>query len=367
MSTATLGGHRATAARLAIPAWGVPWGECTLDEEVTLSGRVELVIADLTVSCTVVSGGPTKGRSHYRVVAGAGGWGRTVGRSGHANDAGTSVASLLRTLATDAGETLAGDLPETRLGPSWARESMPAVRTLELLAPRGWYIDELGLTRIGRRPAAALAVEATRGPADTVLQRVTLAAESIATILPGVIVDGIEAFDVLHEVSGEGGLRSTIWGAGYAGGQLEDVMAGYILRVLPWLLYARGPVEYRVVDQAGERLTLQPIRVSLGMPDLDRIVMRPGVPGVRADVQLGSRVLVQFIEADPSRPVVTGFEDAEGGGFAHELLELSAEDDDVPSNPIGRVVRYGDSVTFSSPGPGVLMMGTPAPFSRVKG
>jgi len=374
MSTATLGGHRATTARVAIPAWGVPWAEVALDEEVTLSGRVELVVADLTLSCTVVSGGPTKGRSHYRVVGGAGGWGRVVGERGHASDAGVAVETLLRAVALDAGETLAGDLPATRVGPSWGREAGPAYRTLELLAPRGWYVDEQGLTRIGRRPSAALAVEATRGPIDTVMQRVPLAAESIASILPGVVVDGIEAVDVLHEVAA-GGLRSTIWGAGYAGGQLEDVVIAYVLRVLPWLRYARGPFEYRVVDQAGERLTLQPVRVSLGMPDLDRVVMHPGLPGGRADVQLGSRVLVQFIEGDPSRAVVTGFEDAEGGGFVPDRLDLCTELEAGVSDPSGRVLCWGDTIMMplgsaGTPTPTPIApdpTSLPGSFTRVRG
>jgi hypothetical protein len=362
VSTATLAGYRATSARLHVPAWGAPWADAVLDDEVELSGRVELAIADLTVSCTIVSGGPSKGRSSYRLVGGAGGWGRVVGeRSYKNNDAGIAVASVLRDLAADAGETLAGDLPTTRVGPHWLREAGRAHQTLELLAPRGWYVDEQGRTIIGRRAATELAVEATLGPVDRARATVTLAAESIATVLPGVTVAGIEALDVLHEVT-SGGLRSTIWGEGYAGGQLEDVVAAYVLRLFPWLRYTRGPFEYRVVDQEGERLTLQPVRVSLGLADIERVAVRPGVPGVRADVQLGSHVLVQFIEADPSRPAVVGFEDAEGGGFTPDTIIIGRDGAD----PTGPFLRAGEIVALSDVSPSVILTGLGIPGIPVK-
>jgi len=367
MSTATLDGHRVTRARLQIPAYGPGWAEVTLDEEVTLAGSVTLTIADLSWVGTVASGGPTGGRSGYRLVGGAGGWGREVAAKPYANDAGVKLSTVATDVAAAAGETLAGDIPTTRLGQWWAREAGPAGRVLDLLAPRAWYVDELGQTRFGRRPSAALAVEATRGPADLSVGRVTLAADSIATILPGVIVDGIEALDVLHEVGGGSGLRSTIWGVGAAGDRsLEYAFEAYLLRLFPWLPYART-VEYRVVTLDGERANLQAVLSSIGLPDLERVVTRPGVPGVRAEPALGSRVLVCFVNADPGRPAIVAFEEAEADGFAPTVLELSQEDDNAPTSPIGRVVRYGDSVTFLSPGVGVLSMGTPAPFSRAKG
>jgi hypothetical protein len=86
----------------------------------------------------------------------------------------------------------------------------------------------------------------------------------------------------------------------------------------------RGVTEYRVVTLEGERLNLQPVHVSSGMPDQRRVPVRPGVAGCRAEVALGSRVLLGFVNSDPDRPYVASFEDAEGAGFQPDTLSLLA-------------------------------------------
>lgn len=335
MSTATLNDIRATHARLSIPAWGISWAEVSLDGEHTLEGAATLKIADLSLACTVVSGGPAKGRSYYRVAGGAGGWGKTIPAKGYADDAGVKVASILQDAANEAGEMLdATTLPTTRLGPAYERDAGPASRALALLSPEQWYVGEDGRTRIGRRPAADLSVKAALGVIDRARGVVPLAAESIATILPGVRVEGLEALDVLHEVTPRG-LRSTLWTT-----LRTDALRRLFDALYPENRY-RGVFEYRVVSQEGERLNLQPVRVSLGMPDVRRAIVRPGIPGCRADVEMASRVLVAFVDQDPSRPVVVAFEDAEGDSFVPDRLDLA--------DAGGRVLRDGERVTVFGP------------------
>jgi hypothetical protein len=132
----------------------------------------------------------------------------------------------------------------------------------------------------------------------------------------------------------------------------------------------RGLYEYRVVTQEDERLNLQAVQVALGMPDIRRAFVRPGVAGCRADVALGSRVLVAFVNADPARPVVVGFEDAEGAGFAPGRLDLVGEDDAavIAADAPGRVVRFGDTIMMPSgsaatPTPTVVVANPVAPSS----
>jgi hypothetical protein len=139
-------------------------------------------------------------------------------------------------------------------------------------------------------------VPAIRGPFDRARGTVTLAAESIATILPGVVVDGLEALDVVPEVDVESGLRSTVWGAGVSTTSRRlAAIKRIVAQLFPENAY-RGLFSYRVVSQSGERLNLQAERVSMEMPDLKRVRVRPGLPGCKAQHALGSLVLVGFVE-----------------------------------------------------------------------
>jgi hypothetical protein len=323
VSTATLAGHRVTHARVTLPAWGAFWAEVSLDEEVSLSGRVALSVADLQLSGTVMSGGPgPKGRSSFRLAGGAGAWGKKIPAKSYANDAGVKASTILVDAAKACGETLdPTTIPDVRLGPAWTREEAVAARALEQIAPAGWYVGQDGTTRIGKRPPTTLTTPASIGPVDQARRCVPLAADAIAAIVPGVVVEGIEAADVLHELT-PSGLRSTIWGKGPADTSRELAAFRRLLEQLDPARRFRGIYEYRIVTQDGDRVNLQPIRISTGMPDLQRVVVRPGIPGARADHTLGARVLVGFVDADPARPVVVGFEDAEGGGFVPTQLYL---------------------------------------------
>lgn len=108
----------------------------------------------------------------------------------------------------------------------------------------------------------------------------------------------------------------------------------------------RGIWEYRVVAQNGERLDLQAASSRFGLPDLRAVRVRPGVPGCKAQHAIGSLVLVAFVDSDPARPCVVGFDDPDSPGFVPDALELVGEDDSIATTPsvAGRVVRYGDTV-----------------------
>jgi hypothetical protein len=177
--TAALNTIRATHALATIPSWGLWHAEVNLDGEHTLSGAATLTIADLTLSGTVLSGGPESGRTPVWIVGGRGGWGRVIPEKSYANDAGVKVATILRDAAAACGETIdEASLPTTRVGPAWVRREGRASRTLALVAPRNWYVREDGVTVIGQRAASTLDAKVTHGPVDKARGKVTLAATS---------------------------------------------------------------------------------------------------------------------------------------------------------------------------------------------
>lgn len=332
-------GHVVTDARLTIPAWGASYVDVSLDGETALSGAVTLSMADLSWQGTVLSGGPAQGRSYFRAVAGAAGWGKTLSRRSYANDAGVKLLKILSDAAGEVGETFDPSTidPSASVGPYFVRPADLACRLLEQLAPNAWYVGEDGKTRLGSRPATTLPAPATAtSQVDLARGTVTLASDSIAGILPGLSVGGLVAVDVEHSADAKEGLRSKIWGAQGAGLSRRLAALRAIAAQMDPDRNFRAVWEYRIVTQDVERLNLQAVRVSTGMPDLQRVIVRPGVPGVKANYALGATVLVGFVNADPSRPVVLAFTDAESGGFVPTLTMLAGG-----GAAVGRV---GDSV-----------------------
>lgn len=326
--SASLNGFRITSARVHLPAFGAWYVEASLDTEQTIAkgAAAKVVLSDLTLVGTVLSGGPEKGRSDYIVIGGKGGWANDLPKKSYANDLGVKLSTILSDAATAVGETIdLGSRSAEKVGPAYVRKQGPAARLLERHAPGAWYVDSSGTTKLGRRAASTLSAKVPRvSPVDHARGTVTLAPETLADLQPGVVVDGLEAVDVIHEISAKAGLRSTVWGK--RGGGFSRRLQAFrdLLNQLDPDRDFRAVWEYRVVTQSGDRLNLQPVRASSGMPDLSRVPVRPGVAGAKSNVTLGSKVLVGFIDAQPSRPVVLAQEEVGAEGYKPILTTIDA-------------------------------------------
>lgn len=337
MSTATLNGLRVPECRAQIPASGLWFADVKVDDVASLTGSVALKIADLEMVGTIISGGVYEGVGRYRVQGGAGRWGHTIPAKDYSNDAGVKLSTVISDAAQAAGEPLdTSTIPAGIVGTKWSRVRGPSSWTLQALLPGGWYVGEDGVTRCGSRPAAPYTVPAERTSVDLARGRVELAAGVLTGLVPGAVVEGLTAVDVEHVVA-DRTVRSVLWGQGVAPGSRRLAAFRVLLdRLLPDYRY-RGVYECRVVTQEGERLNLQPVRSGLGLPDLRRVRVRPGVPGVKALHALGSLVLVAFVDADPGRAVVVSADDAESPGWMPLTLTLG-------DAPVLGVARQTDAV-----------------------
>lgn len=149
-----------------------------------------------------------------------------------------------------------------------------------------------------------------------------------------------------------------------------------------------GPKEYRVaaVHSAGAFVDATPVDGSLGLPPISRAPFL-GAPGLAAEVQLGSRVLVAFVDASPSKPVVMATEGQDGSGFIpttalldasgtirigehSSIVRMGSGSETLSSAQAaleGRVVRYGDPITFGTPGSTLpISFAAPSPVSKVR-
>lgn len=326
--TNTLGTEPVMTGRVSIPGYGMPWIDTTLTEPATLTGAQVFTLGGVTMNATVVAGGPYQGRARYRLVGGAGGWGKSVAAKAYNDDAGVKVSKLAQDLASACGETL-GTLPTTRRGPHYARDAKAAFLTLNEIAPRAWYVDLDGVTKFGERPTATYTGDGTVVRVDQAARFVELALDALDTsLVPGVQVVTPEfttppATDVEWSIDAKRLTCRAYWGAPVRERRL-DALAQIVEGLFPWLRYV-GTFEYRVVTQEGERLNLQVVRSSTGMPDLARVPVRPGISGWRQDVTPGELVLVTFADRDPSRPQVVNHDHADSEGWIPTLIEFGGE------------------------------------------
>ncbi|HEY3499764.1 MAG TPA: hypothetical protein VGK73_33965 [Polyangiaceae bacterium] len=332
--TFSLNGHACISGRVDIPGVGLWYASVDLAGEVELEGAVTLTVLDTTWSGFVIAGGPVDGRSRYRLVAGAGGWGRDLPSRAYANDAGLPLARILADAATEAGEPAPASPPATILGPHYVRPVQPAAFVLNALAPRGWYARADGVVELATRPAGPFpkAPVVERNPAARVIELALT--DSATDVLPGIQTEYGPVSDAELEF-GADGVRARLYAAPTPGRRAQ-AYARIVAASDPGARF-RGVFEYRIVSQVGDRLNLQPVRTRASMPDLARVPVRMGVPGVRAQHALGSQVLVVFLDADPSRPVVLGFDSPEQPGWHPLFLELGGP------GPLG-VARQTDPV-----------------------
>lgn len=346
----TLAGRRITHASIDVPGWGLWHADVSIDEEASLSGSVELSLADLSLRGTILFGGPYQGRSRYRIVAGGGGWGRILAPKSYESDAGVKVSTVLGDAANGCGERMETIPPTRKVGPSFTRPSdQPASAVLEQIAPSAWYVDEAGLTRLGVREASAPVGSFTRVARDEARGTIEIASDTIAWIRPGLVVDGMKVVDVRHDFTPDGGLRSIVWSTQGATGSRRLRAWRKLFDACDPFRRFRGLSEYRVVSAGTTRVDLAPARVASEMPPLRRVLARPGVAGCSAVLRPGSLVLVGFADSDPARPHITHFEDAEGDGFLPISITIA--------NGVQPAARMGDAVV-AGPFAGVVTSGS---------
>lgn len=357
-------GHPLTKVRLTVGNTG-PWhAECDFEVAPELAGRVTLAIGALQLSGTIApeQDGTFGLQRKCHIVAGAGGWSGELVPKGYHNDAGVKARNVAEDAAREVGETLGTFVPRAeRIGVDYVRQVGPAARALEdVIGGAPWWVDYAGLTHVGPRPPVVLPESAYEVLAyDPRARVVTLAVDDPGAMQIGAVLS--ERLDVPQtvrefelSVTAEA-IRVKAWcgGADDASGHLVGVLRALAARFGDGKLL--GKYRYRVVRMAGQRVELQSVRRSVGLPDLLAVSMWPGVAGAHAELAAGAEVLVEFIEGDRTQPIVSHFAGADGAGFVPVSLTFCESTQ--------RVARQGDLVQSGGPGAMIIIgaVGTGAP------
>lgn len=353
MAIASVEGTSVARLTMSVPAWGTWWADVDLTEAVELFGVVEVKIADVIASGAVVSGGVADGRAAYRIVGGRGGWGKEIGEQSYNDDLGVKASKVLTDAANAAGEVIA-DVPTTRLARHFARAKGLASSVLHLLAPQAWYTDFEGVTRFGARPETTYTGNGSRTRISKAARVVEIATEEIAALVPGVIVDDSPAATDVEYVLDDKRLTARVYYGATTTRRLS-ALAKIVEALDPNRKY-RGVFEFRVVLQIGDRVHLQPVRAATGLPVLMFVPVRPGMPGMKATYTPGARVLVAFVDSDPSRPCVIAHDEVGTPGWMPLFLDFG----DTDLRPIAKV---GDPIVG---GGGGVIGAAPTPNTRIR-
>lgn len=281
-----------------------------MDSDAELTETIELNIGGQTFVGTADAartGSDLGGLTSLTVRGGAGGLDETVERQGYTA---TTVAIVLGDLLAIAGESLSSTVDASLLSVSllrWTRQAgtvREAIRLLMEHLGHRWRILADGSFWFGSDDLADSGL--TEGDDYTVTdESPKTARDEVAieepSIRPGQTFRSKAVEAVHYRLDGE--LRATV--EYDSPNRLERRLEGIAKRATGRMAYAK-PFEAKVVKQnADGSLELRSLDES--QPNLSRVPYMSGAPGLTLTVTVGAVVKLEFLNGDPTRPVVTGY------------------------------------------------------------
>lgn len=316
------------------------------------SGDVPSGLADLTDSegnlllrGTATRGAATNDRVELRLVAGAGGWGRTLEPRFYRN---APARIILADLVRETGETLLDPLDvatKTLLEAplrAWTRERCEASKSLRQLCEAlalSWRIRSDGKLWVGSETWQSVTVDHELLHDEPAHARVTLSTQTLPlAIEPGTVFLDQRVSLVEHSITDracrtvvhferEGALLDRFRSA------FEHAIRSALSRVDYLALY---PAKVVVQDASG---LLEVIPDNTAIPPLTGVPLRLSIPG-KVRVAAGARVLIGFDGGRPDHPYASLWESAalERAELGAATLGVARETDAVA---VGRFVTVG--------------------------
>jgi hypothetical protein len=381
----TVAGNRCTKLTLSVPQRGAWYVDAILDDAPdNLSGSVLVVIGTLKLRGTVrpnSSGDFVLARS-ARILAGGGGWGTYLKQRHYHDDNGLDPKLIAQDAARECGEVLGSvDFGNTPRSQHYTRRNAEGSVVLDRLlegTDKTWWVDADGVTQIGTRATPTAPVGSYQIDSYSPIQRLAVislddpAALWIGSILTDRVTEPQTIRDLEVYVQGH-----TVRINAFTGGDSSD--QSRLGRAFDALLeqwasrHLFGKYRYRVFSMAADgRANLQVVRRVSGLPDVLPVTIRPGAPGIWADLVKGSEVWVEFEAGDAGLPMVTAFAGKGEPGHVPNKLELAGGGAAVARQGDTGVAFFPNLVPISGtsagvPFTGVLTITTPIPVQLTSG
>lgn len=370
---AAVGTTRATSVQLTMPTFGRWSADVVLAEDVEQAATgVTLTVGNLTLVGAVTRQAGFAGARRLQLVGGAGGWDEDVtareyrgggsaltttdthGAAAGVAAGGVLLSTILRDAALEVGETVKLATGVDRIvGPFYVREVGPASRVLRQLVDRQWWIDGAGVTQIGPRPSARVASDFLIDNYEGAKGRVTISTEDLASWMPGAtfsnaLIADTQTASSVSVVMGEGGkLRLEVMVGG--DDRLLEGFRALVRAEMARSTYA-GCFEYSVSAATATTFDGRSTATT-ALPDLVGVPTRVGLAGAAFTPAVGSLVLVEFVNGDPTRPVVVSYDAQAPAGMAIDstgTMTVGASAGAVNmAAAAGTVLRSGDYVALA--------------------
>lgn len=182
---AELNGIRIRTATVTLPYHGIWHADVVLDKPVELSGRLTLVLGDLTLVGTAFRQGSFVGASYVRMIGGAGGWKTVIPAKEYASSFGVKFSVVAGDAAKSVGETLLVS-SDFAVGTSYERQVAAAARVLDTFAPL-WWMRADGVTVVGNRtpPTVTSKFDVMLNGTNPAVGKVTVATDNPRDWQPG--------------------------------------------------------------------------------------------------------------------------------------------------------------------------------------
>ena len=305
-------GARIISGTLSMPVYGAWVADVIVQSTSPLPSSVAVTIGNLNLIGSVYRQATFAGRTEARLVAGAGGWSKSVEARGYDNPGGVPAQQVLSDAATEVGESVAGAIGTVgaqfvRMGDS---PQMPgkAGRVLRSVAGTQWWIDSAGVTQIGVRPSGSVSSAFTVLSFQGAHGDLLIATEDPASWAPGATFSSATVTQqtissVRHEFRDDGVARLHVM-VGSSDDWLDTIREMVRQEMAASLPFAQ--VYDYVVTRGSATVDALPADPTRGVPGVTGVPYRSGTPGGSATLAPGTHVGIGFLDGNPGKPVLMG-------------------------------------------------------------